>query len=295
MADGREEALVATLGTEPQVVTLVLDELLNRGHRIGRAIVVHTDDSEGPLRDSVFKLKVEADRHYARLSKPVRFEFVTIRDERGNAPKDITTEEEAGAVFSTLYRVVLKEKREGRKVHLSIAGGRKVMSVYGMAVAQLLFDDDDKVWHLVSEDVLHRTRSMHADHGQRVILVPIPVLRWSMISPVATELVRTENPWQALKKYRERRDFENHVQLRYFLEHVLTEAERELLELLVREGLDNRRLARRLHRSEKTVANQLSSIYAKYKEFFGLRSDERVNRGRLISEFAPLFVGKDFP
>ncbi len=286
---------MATLGTEPQVVTLVLDELLRRGHHIERAVVVHTDASEGPLRDSVFKLKVEADRHYARLDPPVSFKFVTIEDDSGNVPKDITTEEEAGAAFSTLYRVVLKEKRNGCRVHLSIAGGRKVMSVYGMAVAQLLFDDEDRVWHLVSEEVLHSSKELHASPDQKVILVPVPFLRWSMFSPVATELVRTEDPWQALKRYRERREFENHIQLRYFVEHELTEPERELLELLVREGLDNRGLARRLHRSEKTVANQLSSIYAKYRSFLMLGEDEKVNRGRLISDFAPVFIGKKFP
>jgi len=113
-----------------------------------------------------------------------------------------------------------------------------------------------------------------------------------MISPVATELVRTEDPWQALKKYRERREFENRLQLRYFVERVLTDRERELLELLVREGLDNRGLARRLYRSEKTVANQLSSIYAKYRDFFRVGEGERVNRSRLISDFAPLFGRK---
>jgi len=41
----------------------------------------------------------------------------------------------------TVYRVVLAEKRVGRIVRLSIAGGRKTMAAYGMIVAQLLFDD----------------------------------------------------------------------------------------------------------------------------------------------------------
>ena len=36
-----EQVLIATLGSEPQVVTLVLDLLLVRGYAIKTAIVVH--------------------------------------------------------------------------------------------------------------------------------------------------------------------------------------------------------------------------------------------------------------
>ena len=109
-----------------------------------------------------------------------------------------------GPLSGRYIKAVLNEKREGRVVHLSIAGGRKVMSVYGMAVAQLLFDDDDRVWHLVSEDILQREDRLHARPGERVVLVPVPVLRWSMVSPVMTELVLREDPWEALKAHRRR-------------------------------------------------------------------------------------------
>jgi CRISPR-associated protein Csx14 len=64
---------------------------------------------------------------------------------------DVVTEEETATLMRTLYRVVLAEKRAGRVVHLSIAGGRKTMAAYGMAVAQTLFDDSDQVWHLHSK------------------------------------------------------------------------------------------------------------------------------------------------
>jgi len=199
----RMGSFVATLGVKPQVVTLALDELLNRGMPIDRAVVIHTDDSIDGMRESVGRLREEASSYYSRLDRPVEFRFVPIERD-GRVVSDILTEEDAGAAFRAIYKAVLNEKREGRVVHLSIAGGRKVMSVYGMAVAQLLFDDDDRVWHLVSEDILQREDRLHARPGERVVLVPVPVLRWSMVSPVMTELVLREDPWEALKAHRRR-------------------------------------------------------------------------------------------
>ncbi|HID10964.1 MAG TPA: hypothetical protein EYP17_06650, partial [Candidatus Latescibacteria bacterium] len=173
-----DETLVATLGTEPQVVTLVLDGLLERGYVIRRTVVVHTDDSVEPVRTAVFKLKSEASQYYAHLSPPIKFTFEPIEEEHC-CPQDTLTEEDAGAAFKTLYRVILGEKRVGYRIHLSIAGGRKAMAVYGMAVAQLLFDEEDRVWHVVSEEVLHSRERLHAEPDERVVLVPIPVLKWS--------------------------------------------------------------------------------------------------------------------
>ena len=48
------------------------------------------------------------------------------------------------------------------------------------------------------------------------------------------------------------------IQLMHFLDRELRRSERELVELLVREGLTNKELADRLGRSTKTVANQLT-------------------------------------
>ncbi|RKY04445.1 histidine kinase [Candidatus Poribacteria bacterium] len=285
----RMGSFVATLGVKPQVVTLALDELLNRGMPIDRAVVIHTDDSIDGMRESVGRLREEASSYYSRLDRPVEFRFVPIERD-GRVVSDILTEEDAGAAFRAIYKAVLNEKREGRVVHLSIAGGRKVMSVYGMAVAQLLFDDDDRVWHLVSEDILRREDRLHARPGERVVLVPVPVLRWSMVSPVMTELVLREDPWEALKAHRRRVEIADRIQLRYFLEHELTRSERELVELLVSEGLTNVELAERLHRSPKTVANQLNSVYRKYRRYRGLSG--RVNRLRLIADLREVVLGR---
>jgi CRISPR-associated protein Csx14 len=77
------------------------------------------------------------------------------------------------------------------------------MAAYGMVVAQLLFDDNDHLWHLHSETWRPgNQRVMHAKPGDAVSLLPVPVLRWSSVSPVMTELVVREDPWEAIQAQR---------------------------------------------------------------------------------------------
>lgn len=281
-----DEVLIATLGSEPQVITLALDWLRGRQHGITHAVVVYTAPTREPIRTAFTRLKTEVS-HYRSSLPPVTFHFVPIEREDGSRPADIVTEQDAGAVFRTLYRQALQAKRTGCRVHLSVAGGRKVMSVYGMAVAQMLFDEDDHLWHVLSEGQLLADKRMHAEAGDDLVMIPIPVLRWSSISPAATELALTADPYRAVQKQRAMRETEALRRKSEFVQRELTQAERELLELLVRDPMPNTQLARRLHRSPKTVANQLSAIYDKFRDRF---STARADRTILIAEFALLLA-----
>ncbi|MEX0806072.1 MAG: CRISPR-associated ring nuclease [Candidatus Binatia bacterium] len=185
-----EQVLIATLGSEPQVVTLVLDQLREKGNPIAEVIVVHT------MGESVQHSLMRLNDEFRRAGSP-RYRAVTVED-KGWPVADIGTEDEVAALLRTLYRTVLAEKRAGRLVHMSIAGGRKPMAVYGMAVAQLLFDEDDRVWHLLSEGWKPGDeRVMHAKPGDAISLLPVPVLRWSSVSPVMTELAVPNRDRQA--------------------------------------------------------------------------------------------------
>src|SRR5713101_147129 len=269
-----QQVLIATLGSEPQVVTLVLDLLQAKRHPITEVVVMHTIGEA--VRPALKRLAEE-------FATPGTCTYRPVPVERDGWPiADILTEADTAALLRTLYRVVLTEKRAGRLVHLSIAGGRKPMAVYGMVVAQLLFDEDDRVWHRLSEDWRPgNERVMHVRPGDRVSLVPIPVLRWSAVSPVLTELAVREDPWEAIETQRSIRQEEDHRRKREFIEHHLTRAERELVRLACR-GLDNATIARQLHKSEKTVANQFTPIYEKLHEWRGFRQDIPVSRPLLI-------------
>jgi CRISPR-associated protein Csx14 len=280
----REQVLIATLGSEPQVVTLALDLLRAKGYPIAAVKVAHT------MGESVQAgLKMLAEEF--RKPGACKYETVTIEDE-GWSVTDVASERETAALMRTLYRVVLAEKRAGRTVHLSIAGGRKTMAAYGMAVAQLLFDDMGRVWHLHSENWRPgNDRVMHARPEDPVSLLPVPVLRWSSVSPVMTELAVREDPWEAIQAQRLLRDNEDRRRKQEFAQHHLRQAERDLVRLACR-GLDNAAIARELHKSEKTVANQFTRIYEKLHEWRRFRNDVVVSRPLLIAEFAPYFSGE---
>jgi hypothetical protein len=158
------------------------------------------------------------------------------------------------------------------------------MAAYGMVVAQLLFDEDDRVWHLLSEGQVVADKVMHVDKG-RVSLVPVPVLRWALLPSTLQELLVWDDPYRAIERQRQLKERERRGLLGVFWER-LTPAEREVVKLLVREGGTNAELARKLGRSPKTVANQLRAIYSKYRGCLGLEASGSAIRAQLVADLA---------
>ena len=274
------QILIATLGSEPQVVTQVLDLLEARAYPIRKVIVVHT---VGPsVQEALARLAEEF-----KLLGNCCYQPEPIVGEDGPVT-DIATEADTAALLRTLYQTVLTEKRSAQQIHLSIAGGRKPMAVYGMVVAQLLFDENDRLWHLLSENWRPGdARVMHVQPGHEGHLVPVPVLRWSSISPVSTELALREDPWEAIQAQQLMRKQENWHRKREFVEHYLTLAEREVFRLACQAGLNNAIIAKKLGKAEKTVANQFTKIFKKLSDHFGML--EIIDRPKLVAEFKSYF------
>jgi CRISPR-associated protein Csx14 len=294
-----DEVLVATLGVTPQVVTLALDELLAQGHAITRVVVLHTSTRTPAIDASLRRLREAASPTYPQeaphhlpisppVGPPIVWEWLAIVDGDGIAITDTTDESHARAVFRCLYRTVLGAKKAGARVHLSIAGGRKVMSAYGVCVAQLLFDEGDCCWHLASEDRLLHGGAMHAPPGWRAALIPVPVLRWSALPPVATALALTDDPFQAVEMQHALVRNEERERLRQWALQVLSEAHRETLWVLAREGLSNEALARRLFVSPGRIANRITEILSLFREFKGIPDSVPLNSRSLIAAFAPV-------
>ncbi len=276
--------LMATLGEQPQVVTLTLDLLMARQVAFEEVILFHTAPHYPALSRSLERLQAELARWPAYSGLQIR--QVTFSDEYGKALTDIRTEQEARQVFRILFREVLAIKRQRRTIHLSIAGGRKVMAAYGTAVAQLLFEAEDRLWHLISEEPLLKTGRMHPEPGDPVHLVPVPFVRWSALPPAAMHLAVTEDPFEAMHWHETWLEEESLRQRAWFLMHELTPSERTLLMTLARTGAPNRELAQKLGRRPKTVANQLAVIVDKYRAFSGLDGSTPISRAELVAHFA---------
>ena len=256
-------SLIATLGSEPQVVTLALDQLLARGCAIDQVVVVYTADDA--VLQAMARVASEFD---GAVYSRVTLRTVPIVDERG-AVQDFRVDDDMRALQRALYREVREAKRQGRTVHFCVSGGRKVMGVMAMVVAQLLFDANDRVWHLMSEGWQRGSeKRMHARSQDQIWLVPVPVLRWTDSAGLLAVFGELDDPEEALRRQEQLARADDLRRAREFVEKKLTRAEREVVALTCR-GLDNAAIARRLHKSEATVANQLTSAYSKLNEFLG--------------------------
>lgn len=155
-----------------------------------------------------------------------------------------------------------------------------------MAVAQMLFDDRDRLWHLASHATLEESARLHANPDEWVRLIQIPVIPWGRISPAFASLREVVDPFEAVEKLNKLRLREQWDQARIFLLSGLSPAERSVVELLVRDGLSQNEIAEKLALSARTVEQHLRSAYQKAEEHWELENDVRQTQlVRLLSIF----------
>lgn len=150
--------LVATMAGGPQIVTFALDYLLRHGEAIHEVIVIHLSPQADPLTgQALLKLSSEfTDGTYA--GHPCHLQFFSIR-RGGEKLDDIRDETAANAAWSAVYELVRTLKAEGRRLHVCIAGGRRILALVAMSAAMLHFDHHDRLWHMYTPtDFLERAR-----------------------------------------------------------------------------------------------------------------------------------------
>jgi DNA-binding CsgD family transcriptional regulator len=275
----QQSVLVATLGAGAPVIPISVQLLLRQGVRLTWVEILHTDRTQEPITTA---LRQNQTLFGQQPGWPqLRTTEMPIADVLTAEELDIF----ATALFTTLKRWI----GDGYRVHLLLAGGRKPMAMLGMTVAQMLLGAQDRVWYLHSEESLRQSARplLTAQDEARLISIPLPPLA-AAPSPFA-RLFTAETPDAARRELAEA----DAQRRRHFVEHELTETERTLARLVVQEVLTVEELAQRLHKSPKTITNQLSSIYSKIESVFGLQPDRGVKREFLRRELAPYFAQKD--
>lgn len=267
--------LVATLGAGAPVIPISVQLLLRQGIQLDSVEILHTDRTQEPIATALRRNQ-------------------TLFAQQSDWPQllttqmpivDVLTTEELDIFATALFTTLKRWLSDGYTVHLLLAGGRKPMAMLGMTVAQMLLGAEDRVWYLHSEEALRQSARplLTAQDEARLIPIPLPPLA-AAPSPFA-RLFTADTPDAARRELAEA-----HAQRRrHFVEHELTETERTLARLVVQEVLTVEELAQRLHKSPKTITNQLGSIYSKIESVFGLQPDRGVKREFLRRELAPYF------
>lgn len=111
--------LIATLGAEPQVITLALQLLEQAGEAVTHVVVLHTLANRPPLDRALPALQ----RYFAERAGPPFLQTM-------EAPlADVLTPAEMEAFTDALYTVVRAWVAKRGRVHLLLAGGRKSMTL----------------------------------------------------------------------------------------------------------------------------------------------------------------------
>jgi len=268
--------LFSTLGTEPQVVTAFVDLITRQGISINSLHILHTIGGDKRIDQATATLREE----FANSSSIYQVHFHEIANPQGHPYPDIDSSESVEAFFRLLYLLIWQEKQANHAVHICIAGGRKTMAVYGMSAAQLLFDERDRLWHLFSAGSFLESKRLYPQPGDDVHLVSIPVIPWSSLSPVFTNLSGIQDPYTALEQVARLRLRERYDEARIFALSLLTPAEQRVVRLLALEGLSDQEIAERLMVSPRTVEQHLRAAYAKAEEHWQV---EKITRTQLIA------------
>lgn len=192
-------------------------------------------------------------RDYERL--PVRYHELLDSQRRGLV--DLDSAGSAQAYFEAIFEVLNEYRQEGYHIHLLVSGGRKAMSVYATLAATYLFDTpNDKVLTVLSsENLVAREGKFHVPPGMReqVQVVDLPLRPARLIPGTNAAEVIKHQPQSSREEFVGR----------------LTPQERILCDILVQNPhVTNKALGEILHKTERTIENQLGSIYDKMEGYF---------------------------
>lgn len=275
--------LISTLGTEPQVVTLSLYQLLAQHVPITKALILYSQGDDPALEQAVQSLRdAWEELPYHSQVEPI-FSEIHIQD--------IVSEDSVKVAYREIRHWIHHYKSRGWTVYLNISGGRKPMTLCAFIAAQILFGLNDHLLYLVSSQKLVSSRQLIGDPSQ-FHLIELPVPRWSEELSILAALASDDDPWVAARIQRQLLRREETRRWAEFLQSALTPAERRVVQELVARGGTNADIARRIDRSVRTVGHQLSSVFRKTKSFLGLPVDTKIDRTTLVSLLAP-YIGQD--
>ncbi len=278
-----ETVLVATLGGQPQVVTFALDALRARGETITTVYLFHLALDTPRQHHALQKLYSEFTQHQYQ-GRPCRLAPIAIG---GADPLPaIRNAAEAEVAWVTIRDTLASLKQQGHTLHLSIAGGRRMLALLATSAAMLLCDHQDRLWHLYTPDALRERAAggaiMHVTPGDGVQLIQTPLAPWGAYFPALRAMALP--PAQAVAQQMQQLSATNDLQCRQVYQG-LTERQQEILLAFVRGGTPQD-VAEALTISLSTVNTHKTAILAECRIAWGLAEEARLDYRFLKEHFA---------
>ena len=283
-----ESTMLATLGGQPQVVTFALDALLARGEQVREVIVLHLGPENPRFGRALARLAAEfvGDRYQGRW---IRFRPVPVRHAWGRL-SDIRNEAEAEIALQVVHELVGTLKAQGRRLHVCIAGGRRLLALLAMSAAMLHFTPHDRMWHLYTPDsLLIRAAGgaiMHAGPEDGVRLIRVPVVPWAVYFPQLRQLAQV-SPTQAVAMQTRWLDEVDRQRCQAVIER-LTPRQCEVLRAFAR-GATPQEVAEALSITLSTVDSHKKTILAECRNAWALPEGTRLTYHFLSEKFGPFF------
>lgn len=282
-------SFIATLGGQPQIVTFALDILLAQGEEISDVYLLHPSATEPRIHAALTKLQAEfAGGHYR--GKPCRLHRVPLQVD-GVDLTDIRTDTQAAHAWEQIRALLAAQKAAGERLHLLVAGGRRLMGLLVSSAAALLCDHSDQLWHIYTPDAVQtRVRDgavMHVEPEDGVTLIRVPLVPWGSYFPGLRAMALAPQAAVAQQMGWQQRDA---APCRQVYDR-LTERERDALRAFAAGGTPQD-VAEALQITLSTVNTYRSVILAECRNAWQLSQDERLTYHFIPERFGPFF--RDF-
>ena len=279
--------LVATLGGQPQVITFTLDLLLEEGYPISDVFVLHPRAaSQSRLQHALVCLNAEfIGKHYQATQRPIHFHSRVLELD-GKPIDDIIDDTHADGTLNTIHRLIGDLKRQGYHIHLSVTGGRRLISLLAISVASLNFDRHDHIWHIYTPEAVQEQanegKMMHISSDAGVKLIKGPFIA------LGAYIANTGQSFQIAEAEQHKRiDDQEHARCKQVVAQ-LKSRELEVLQAFAK-GFSNQEVGKELSLAIKTVAHYKTRLLDLCREVWSFDPKAPLGSLFLYKTFAPYF------
>ncbi len=269
------------MGGQAQVVTFVLDALLEQGEIVSTVLVLHLSAVDPRVRRALSQLSGEFSGGHYR-DHPIDFRHLAVQA-NGEPLSAIRDARDAEAVWEMARDLLAEMKRTRQQLHLCIAGGPRLLALTLTSAGLLQCDHRDRLWHLYTPrkfiEQARDGRILHAPPEAGVCLVPVPLVPWGTYFPVLRMLSQPVDP---LSRHLDSTD----VSCCAAAWRQLTDRQQEVLYVLA-EGSPPQEAAEQLYISLKTLDTHKTEIFAECRVAWGLPENARLTYHFLREKFGP--------